>query len=218
MLVLDGKASDEVQKEIDEVKSKIAHLKSIDSDDPEVSNFIAKVLLECEENGQLVHYHISLRSCDICNKRAGYAKHKRRGRYHNKGDDNHKRPLSFGGIELAKRFVTMQGHARLGCCSGCMSKIKEPLSIRLRDVKAEIPESLTGFPPKWKKWDRMKCKECGWEGHEGQMGQLPAMMGGYYPGQCPKCEAKSLPLGRTMFNHIDGFDLVGTPEKASKKC
>jgi hypothetical protein len=46
------------------------------------------------------------------------------------------------------------------------------------------------------------------------MGKLHAMMGGYYPGKCPKCGVENLPFGRTIIETTSGYSL--TPVEVKK--
>lgn len=208
ILLLDGKCREEIQKKVDDVKRVVEARSKVTGLNQEQAELVANAVLEAEKSGKLIYHHRSLRSCDVCKKSGGYATYTRNSRYHRKGEKNHDRPLSFSGIELADRTIRMEGRAAVGCCNSCFNAVKPALLEALASVRAEMPEQLTGKPPKWKRHDKRKCKECGWEGHEGEMGLLPAMMQGSYPGKCPKCEAKSLPFGPRVFEFVDGFELV----------
>jgi hypothetical protein len=83
---------------------------------------------------------------------------------------------------------------------------------QLKDVVAEVPKSLTGHDPKWLRKRNQKCIQCKWEGHEGQLKPLPALMGGYYPGECPSCGAKNLLFGRDNIESAEGYAIVLNPE------
>jgi len=115
----------------------------------------------------------------------------------------------MAGVELADRFLRIQGRASLGCCREFWDKVRPKLAARLADVKAEIAEGITGYPPRWKRFRRYKCDQCGWAGHEGQLLKLPALFSGEYAGECPGCHAKNRPLYSNVVKIVTGaFELV----------
>lgn len=218
LLLLDGRCSEKAQAEVDAAKRRAALSASLgpavfDAD----ARLVQEIVDEAVKNGQLAFYHKSCDHCSTCGKSAGYAKHKRSGRYHRKGQDNYKKPLSLPGIELADRFITIKGHITVGCCRECWDRVKPLVVAAIADVRAEIPEAITGQPPRFKKYDRRKCGKCGWEGHDGQLGMLPALMGGQYPGKCPGCGAENLPFGRIVIESVPGFDVVPVQIPAPQK-
>ncbi|MEW6670046.1 MAG: hypothetical protein AB1512_32955, partial [Thermodesulfobacteriota bacterium] len=172
------------------------------------ARFIADALREAQENGQLVLQWTRLQHCSYSGKSAGYAKHKRSGKYHRKGDTDFRKPLTMAGVELASRFLRLQGYASLGCCAEFWDAVRPKLAARLEDVRAEISKEITGHPPKWKRFNRMRCMACGWVGHEGQMGKLPCLMRGEYPGVCPGCGARNEVFGKRAVEFDKGFEVV----------
>ena len=99
----------------------------------------------------------------------------------------------------------------LGCCHTCWTKLKPVVGIALADVHAELPEELTGVPPRHKCFRRQKCTRCGWEGHEGQMRKLPTLTGdGAYYGGCPNCPAQN-GLFCMVIQTQPGFVVVDVP-------
>jgi hypothetical protein len=209
LIVMDGKCSDDVQKTVDQAKSRIKKKNELPEIDPKIAAFIADVITEAQKEGVLIDRYESINRCSICGRAGGYHKYARTSRHHRRGEPDHDRPITIGGVELAKRFIRWKGSVTLGCCTECWKIAKPLLSEQLKNIKAEIPESITGIKPQWKKYDLRKCKKCGWEGHEGQLGQLQAMMGGTYPGKCPQCGAESN-LFNTAFDYPNGFALVET--------
>ena len=210
LLVLDGKCSAKVQDLVNEVKvaRSIGQEVGITSND---AAFIASALAEAEKNLKLTHYGRSFRSCNVCERYAGYAKFRSGPR---RGRDNEKRPLSFQGVELADRSVSVSGYSHIGCCDQCWARIQPVLAERLNGVRAEVHERITGKPTAWIRKRKAACR-CGWIGNEGDLGMLPAMMLGEYPGQCPACGAKNMPLARdNPVTFPGGFDLVST----SRSC
>lgn len=210
MLLLDGKCSDKVQKEINAAKNRLSFECRVDAP-AEVAALVADIVGKALNVGRLQYRVRRLRLCRVCGKSAGYAKYARRSKWHQKGDLNYDKPLSFSGIDCEPTSVIIGGRTNFGCCQKCWEYVKPILVVELANIKADIPENISGVPSKWKYHPKRKCLECKWEGHEGQLGKLPALMAGEYPGQCPKCGTKSLPLGPTVFENITGFELVKSP-------
>lgn len=206
MLLLDGKVRPEIQKEVDLAKEAKA-LEDF-ADDAAQARFIADALREARTNGRLICRWIQLYYCNYTSRSAGYGTHRRRGKYHRKGETDYNKPLTMAGVELADRFLRIQGRAILGCCKEFWDKVRPKLALQLQDIEAEIAEELTGYPPRWKRFNRYECDQCKWTGHEGQLLELPALFGGRYAGECPNCHAKNLPLSPSVVKVVDGFELV----------
>lgn len=202
ILVLDGKCQEKTQKEVDQIKQENEAI----ARHPELSEgravMVARIVGAAKTLGVLRVDGVSLDECDACGREAKTKKIRRKDVR-----------LPFGGVDLARGFITMQGRANVGCCKECFEAIKGALRQELDGVEAEIDEKVTGISPKWKKWNNRKCNKCGWEGHEGEMGLLPALMGnGDYRGECPKCAGKNLPLAfSTVIETRNGFTLVEVP-------
>lgn len=208
LVILDGRCRAEVQAVVDQAKARLAMGAKLAHLPANLAGFIADAVAEAEGEGRLTFQWKSIRSCALCGKDAGYAVHTRSGRYHRKGDTNYDKPRYLNGIEIARRFITIRGHAALGCCAECFNALKPALQETLADVRAEIPEMLLGRPSRFRRFSRARCTECGWEGHEGQMRQLLTWMGdGYYPGGCPKCPAIN-DFGVRKIETVDGFEVV----------
>lgn len=214
LALLDGHCNEGVQTEVDKAKARLKTAELLGNVPDNLIPFVSRIIEEARATGRLILSRRSLHYCNVCGKSAGYAKYKRTGRYHRKGEPNYDKPLSLWGVELADRFVRIGGRATLGCCGSCWNKVKPFLADALRDIRAEIPEAITGYPPRWVRYDNRKCSKCGWEGHEGEMGRLPVMMGrGTYPGECPQCHAQNLPMGHTIIKVQDGFQVVERKEQ-----
>lgn len=208
LIVLDGRCTAEVQEKVNAAKDRISMAKTLQGSDPKIAGFVADVVSEAKKNGLLRHAYCRLRTCKICGQTAGYYVYSRNGRNHRKGQPDYNHPKYLSGVELADRFISMQGYATLGCCNACFEKALPLLKSVLKDVRAQIPESLSGLPTRFKRFDRRKCKKCGWIGHEGEMRQLRTLMGdGYYPGGCPKCENESS-LFNNSFERVEGCDVI----------
>lgn len=214
IVLLDGQVRPDVQAKVDEAKEAKA-LEDF-ADDAAQARFIADALREARTNGRLILRWVSLHYCDYSGKSAGYGTHRRGGKYHRKGETDYGKPLTMAGVELADRFIHIQGRAALGCCREFWDKVLPKLAAKLADVKAEIPEGITGHPPRWKRFGLCRCEKCGWSGHEGQLLKLPALFGGHYAGECPSCHAKNLPLCPSVVKTVDGFELV--PTEGSDAC
>lgn len=208
LILLDGQCREETQREVDKAKARLAMIAAIPDASAADAAFIADAVTEAQSTGRLIFAHVRIRSCRVCKASGGYRRYTRNGRYHRKGDPNYDKPTYLNGVELAKRFVTMQGHATLGCCSDCFKRIQPALIEKLADVHAEISKGITGTDPAFKRFDKMTCEKCGWTGHEGQMRLLRAIMDGNYSGGCPNCPAENRFLGPTLIKHQDGFEVV----------
>lgn len=210
LAALDGHVSAKVQAEVSKALAQLEDKKGLGAIPDQYRDFAARIIEEAKSAGKLVFWQKRLRNCNVCGKAAGYAKYKRCGKYHDKGDPNYDKPLTFGGIELADRSIVIKNRVSLGCCLTCWKEVKPFLGDALRGVKAAMPEKITGYPPKWKWRQNRCCTKCGWEGHEGQMHPHSTMMGdGYYPAGCPAlgCTAENLGFGPTLIKIADGFTL-----------
>lgn len=214
LALLDGKVSDKVQREVNLALARLKARSRYADLSPELAGFIADVVSEAQSKRKLVFQYTSINRCSVCKNDAGYAKHKRSGRFHNKGDDNTSKPLSMGAVELADRFIRMRGRTDLGCCRACWDAVRSHVSEAVDDLIAEIPEAITGKKPKFKLVGGAKCKGCGWSGHELQMGMLPAIMGGPYHGECPSCGARNYAFGKREID-IEGDVLVDVATNTS---
>lgn len=214
LTLLDGKCSDAVQADVDAAKLRLASVESLGHLTPERAGFVADVVREALKSGRLTFCWRSLRLCDVCKRSDGYAPYKRTSRYRRKGDPDYSRPRTFRGVELKHGYVSVQGYARLGCCEDCFNATKASLTEALADIRAEVPEAITGQPPRFRYSENQHCTTCDWKGHELQLGQLPTLMGdGYYRGKCPKCGAENR-LFLHPIKRVDGFQLVATNKPA----
>ena len=207
ILLLDGRCSATVQVMVDRVKRAVALVDSHGCTE-EIAVFVADLEHEAKAAGKLDFSYKSLRYCGLCRGMGGYAKHKRAGRGYKAGDANMDKPLMLDGVEFRRQFVNMIGHANLGCCSACWATAKPIAQVVLADVRAAVPQPVFGVPPRFECFDNRTCTACKWEGHEGQMGRIPAIMSGFYRGECPACHAKNMPLGKEVVVRRDGFTVV----------
>lgn len=178
-----GEWSPGVRAAIDAAMDRLAIRAGLGDTPAYVGDFVSRLVIQAQREGRLEYSRMNVRACDCCQKSAGFMPYTRNTRYHKKGDPNHARPRAWWGIQVSW-FV---------CCPICWERVKPVLVKALEDIRAEIDENITGYSPRFKKYQNVAC-QCGWTGHEGQLGKLPALTGGYYPGQCPQCGAKNLPL------------------------
>lgn len=204
--LLDGLTDDVTQQAIDAAKERL-HLLEVNIGLSEVqAKFIHDVVNEARTTGKLIFKYDYISYCSLCKKSGGYAKYKRDGRYHRKGQPDHSKPLTFRGVELKHSFISMKNHVSLGGCFECVDALTAPLKEALRDVKAELPAVFAG-DVRYKRHDLKECTECNWTGHEGQLGKLRTIMGdGYYAGKCPQCGAENQ-LFTSPIKTVSGFHL-----------
>lgn len=209
LALLDGGCRKEIQGKVDEAKRRLADRERLPNSLTTLeAAFVSDVLAEAKKSGRLTWRAVDVSHCRVCGQDGGYYLRSKTSRAGRKGTPNWSKPRYLRGIDLAATLVYMQGYPALGGCLTCVDKLKPTLVACLDGVKAEIPEGLTGQPPKWERHDLMRCSACEWEGGEHLMGKLPAVMGGYYQGECPSCHAKNTPFGPTIVKPVPGFVVV----------
>jgi len=215
-VLLDGRCRPEVQKDVDAAKARLEMAARAGDLSPKEAGFVADIVREAKEKGRLTFCRLGISSCDVCGATAGYYRFKSGRR---RGQADHNRPLAIGGVDFGRGFVVMQRRATLGCCWDCWLKLADKIRAELSDVRAEIPAYITGHPPKWRRFDRVKCTKCGWEGHEGEMRQLQTLMGdGKYPGGCPKCTAANTFMGPRLIETTGlGFAVVSSESNTEEQ-
>jgi len=207
LLLLDGKCDAKTQDEIERLKSSIAIAK--DSSLPErEAAMVVEIVSYARKNGRLTYQHVQIKRCPCCNRFDGYWPVRRSTRFKTKGNPDHDHPKVFSAIDLGRGFLTFPNFIFIGYCESCKPRVEPVLLPLIQDLKAEFPKHWEAAPHKWKRYDNQKCNGCGWVGHEGQMIHLHAIMGGTYPGQCPKCGAQNVFLGRRNIESIEGFTMV----------
>ena len=207
LLLLDGRCRDVVQATVDIVKSRLAMTQEFECR-PEIAQLAVEAVAAAKEDGHLAFLYERISHCKVCSKSAGYGKYKRSSQYRRAGETNHAKPLYMSGIELRHSFIKFQGTVRLGCCCACFDEAQPHLARALEGVAAQIPEKITGQPPKFLRYDNRHCTDCGWDGHDGALLPLPSIMGGTYPGKCPNCGTENRLLGKILIEKSPGFTLV----------
>jgi hypothetical protein len=207
LLLLDGRCSPETQTGIDAIKARRSVMASEKLTESE-AQFLLEIVKEATKQKRLICQWKNTHRCLVCGKDAGYATHTRTTRWHRRGEPNYDRPLTFLTVELAERFVTIKNCVTLGCCRACWERLQQKVVEKLAGIDAEIAQGITGKPPQWKRFPVMKCLKCGWQGRKDEVIKLPALMQGYYPGECPECHAQYLPFGSTIFETLNEYALV----------
>lgn len=220
LTLLDGKCRPEIQKEVEAAKRRLAMATKLADIPVEIAKLVADAVQLAKTTGELKASRGETRHCVVCQKNAGYAKRKRTSRdgFHRKGEPDYTKPLYLSAIDLGRGFIVFKGHITLGCCVDCWPKVKAILTEELAGVRAEIAESITGQPPRYKRYDKVKCKSCGWEGHEGLMLRHSTIMGdGTYPSGCPNCNQHNLFFGPRIIERADGFEIIEVPPVVKKE-
>lgn len=161
------------------------------------ANFVARLFDHARENGELHFRFMSIHNCDLCGRSGGW------------GGRRKDKPLNLSGFDCDTSFVSVRDYASLGGCTLCWQVIWRVAKVVLTNVRAQLPDQLRADgAPRWIRWPRCTCTACGWTGNEGQLGELNAIMSGKYRGVCPNCDAKNLPLGRTIIkSDSSAFDI-----------
>lgn len=187
---MDGNVSEKVQQTINLAKKE----NSYGLDLP----ILNEILLKSEGTGRLKWHYKDIRSCSLCDKKYSYHKYARSSRNHYKGETNYDSPMYYRGLAFNEGFITFQGSGDFCCeCDSDKNLTHQLIDYILdNDLKIEIQKN-DYRNTKYKRDDMRICFQCEEEIYESEMGKLPAIAGGYYPGQCPKCGAKSLPFGKS---------------------
>lgn len=208
LVLLDGRCSDEVQGQIVGAKLRLAARSELSHLTPSQASLVADIVAHAAEQGKLMFCYTEERTCRTCGRNDGYWPVRRTTKYKRKGKPDTDAPKLHSATDFRVTHVRIKDYCSLGCCDDCLKAIRADLVKRLENVRAELPEALTGHPPKFKAFDRRKCKKCGWTGHEGQMGRLQCWIGeGTYAGKCPTCGAESS-LFNMAFEHVEGREVV----------
>ena len=213
LLLLDGMCTEKVQAAVDLAKVRVSFALRHPEVEPAAVKLIVDAVEEARTKGLLIWEHRPLRRCSLCDRDGSYATYRSGPR---KGQPNHSKPIPLAGIELRRSFVRIEGHVSIGACTGCMEALQPALQAALAEVPAELPPQLRAEGTfAWVKDPHRRCKHCDWTGGVSQLGLLPAVLGGRYPGKCPSCDAEQRPLGDTVFEVLDTFDLNPASEETA---
>ena len=209
LALLDGRVGETLQEHVSAAVARLAAASAFPDLTPRQAGLIADAVSEARLAGRLVWHHRRLRYCPLCEKHGGYALYKSGPR---KGRPNYDRPLSMPGIELAYRFVTIEGSVAMGGCQDCIRPVIPHLKAALVGVPAALPDMLvTEGAQRFNRFDNRRCTACGWTGHEGEMGRRRTLFDdGTYPATCPSCNAENRPFGPRIIETVDGFTVVHT--------
>lgn len=208
ILMLAGSECEETLLEVEKARARIALQRS--NVEPRISALVVAVVTEARKRLAVCYTGTQIRHCLTCNQNAGYALYKSGPK---RGESNYSKPRYIAGVEFAKSVVRMRGHVSIGGCTACVEKAIPHIREALAGYKAELPPKLqsAGYP-KWKRYDKRECEVCGWVGGENEMRMVPAIMGGRYPGGCPKCHAKNELFNAPIKVHT-GYVLVEETER-----
>ena len=168
---------------------------------PHVAALIADVLTEARKEGRLIYRGVSASLCRYCGARSEWKVPPRKRK---------EREYPVSSVDFAERLIVITGNVCVGACRKCVDEALPVLRAELAAFPVQLPTALqTDNAPRFKRWDRCRCKKCEWSGHEGQLGRLRTLMNdGDYPGKCPSCGAERRPLGANPFELLPGFDVV----------
>jgi len=212
LLLLDGKCDAKLQTEVDRAKQRL-DIKATIGDAPEyIRIFVSAVVQHTIQEGVLHYSWTEVHYCRLCNRSAGYHKYTSTTRYHTKGEENGKRPLSWiGGVIWGDSY-----YPKFEFCPECEKQIMPLLKVAVAELHVELPEKLTGVKPRYLRSDNQHCKKCGWTGHKLQLKRQAAIMGGWVHVECPKCGAD-----RNLFSHdvetVKGFVTVDVAKEINPK-
>lgn len=217
---LDGHCESATQAAVDSMRARLALADDLSASgltDGQV-RLVHAAVERAQVNGALTYSSTGINRCGYCGAEGGYAKHKRSGRYHRKGDPDYKRPTYVSGIDYAQGVVTMRGYATVGACRPCCEAANPVILSRLATLPTALPAHFPGAAtmqvpayggprtvPRVVKHGLCRCSTCQLVQHEGEMGLLPAIMDGYYPGQCKRCGTKRMPLAPSPFVAVPGW-------------
>lgn len=205
--LLDTKVSEEAQKVINDAKQE----NSFGFELPLMNEILKKSL----EIGKLTWIYDNMRSCKYCDKDYDYKAYPKSSRYHSKGDSNFDKPIHYRGLKFNAGFVRVSNNADICCDCAEKHDIIHKLIDYIIDNDLPIEIQKNDYKPsKYLKDDIEICYECSKEMQESQMGLLPAVMEGYYRGECPHCGAKSKAFGN---NHETTNKFVMVPNPLAKE-
>lgn len=210
LLLLDGRCGEGPQAEINTIKRR--RVAADGKENPALWVFISDLRVRAEQDGRLGFRHERFSGkCCVCAEGGGYYPHRRRSKWHRRGEPDLNAPILASGIDFAKSFIRVENRLGLGCCAKCWDEHRTVICDALADVRAELPQAMTGAEPRYRWHQNRQCTQCGWLGHDGEMGKSPTLMGdGYYPSTCPQCRAKNAVFGKLIVDIADGFTLVDT--------
>lgn len=209
LVLLDGKCSASTQEVVNRAKMSLSFTGSALTDAQ--AKLVADIVAEATTKKKLVFDYTPITYCRLC-KRIAPPRLTQRGRPRRDGSQ-----LTFAGIEFRKSFVRIHDHISLGGCEECVKAILPTLKTALEGVEAEMPESITGIKPRFKRHDAVKCKNCGWRGGEHQMTRKPALMSGTYPSGCPNCKAENRAFGPDIIETLRGEYVLVTTTYAAEE-
>lgn len=218
--VLDGRCSEAAQKAADASKARRETESRLAGFTDKQADLVNRVVARARESGELSYSRTSINHCAVCSRQAGYALHKRSGRYHRKGEPDHKKPLSFSAIDYGRGFISISGHVSLGCCAECQKVVEPAILAEIATIPVALPHWFPGAltikrrgyggevtEPRIEKCSIRRCQKCGAVQHEREMRRTPTLMGdGTVPTGCKSCPSeRTLLFGPDPFDNLPGF-------------
>lgn len=179
----------------------------------QIPGLLGDIIGTAENSGWMRVKATSITLCKLCDTSWGYHTHKRTNRRKGiyKGKLNHDAPVWHAGVAFEtmfdqRVFFTMKGF-KSGVCKECWEKHESNFFKTIIDNELPIDFGTYGSVESLFEMQKtLTCFSCEQESLESEFKKLPALMGGYYPGECSKCGAKHLPFGRE--SHKPGSRLV----------
>ncbi len=200
LAALIGSADEDVRVEAEAARDRLAAPSRWTSVAPHVAALIADVTTEARKEGRLIYRGVSASLCRYCGARSEWKVPPRKRK---------EREYPVPSVDFADHLIVITGHVSVGACRKCVDEALPVLRAELATFPVQLPTALqSDNAPRFKRWDRCRCKKCEWSGHEGQLGKLPTLMrDGHYPGKCPSCGAERRFLA-DPFESMPGFDVV----------
>jgi len=151
---------------------------------PAYGLFAARAVRAAARDGRLTCRPVAMKRCQVTGRMPAMPRPRRATR-----DNPDRLPVEmpFWGLELQDGNVSVLNHPSLGVSSEGLELIRPILAEELRAVAAEIPEQLTGEPPRYRWLPVVRHEACGWEGREGMTKGMDPRWSGP---TCPCCGAR----------------------------
>lgn len=193
LLALDGHTSDDkVKTEIKRVRNRLdierRHPKLTEAE----ANLVQSVVELAESYGKVGWERFMATECRVCDKSC-----------------HHDRPI-IEAVDFNRGRAYTRGLANMGACMECVDKLRPVFAAELAGATVEIPWQLTGVANGARRSDLVQCEQCSWEGAEDELGLINGVLGGTFPGRCPKCSATRR-IGSNPFTRLDGHVIHHRP-------
>ena len=178
-----------------------------------IPSTLGKTLSEAEASSWLRVKNTAITTCRLCGASFGYNNYRRTNRRKGvkAGTPDHSSPKYVAGVDFETIFqqivfVSVRDY-QSGICISCWDQFKDTFFKGILDHELMIDfGNYEGFESKFELQKTLTCFSCGAESLESEYGNVPALMMGSYPGQCPKCGVQQVPL--SMEKHKPGKRLI----------